>query len=84
MRPASTSLESGLASMNDLFLCHTGADKCWTRDLGKLLEQQKIGNRFIKVFFDEWDIDYGTNIIAKIRKGSALVVLEQGSNRPIP
>lgn len=60
---------NALDQMNDLFLCHTGADKDWTRRLGELLEHHQIGNRQVKVFFDEWDIDYGTNIIAQIDKG---------------
>jgi len=52
--------------VKDIFLCHTGADKDWVRDLGARLEEHRIGNRPIEVFFDEWDIDYGENIIAKI------------------
>ncbi len=55
--------------MNDLFLCHTGADKDWTRSLGEKLEERQISGRPVKVFFDEWDIDYGTNIITQIDKG---------------
>lgn len=55
--------------MKDIFLCHTGADKDWARNLGGRLEDHRIGNRQIEVFFDEWDIDYGENIIAKIDAG---------------
>src|SRR3954471_16598616 len=54
---------------SDLFLCHTGADKDWTRDLGARLEQHHIGNRPIKVWFDEWDIDYGHSVITAIGEG---------------
>lgn len=55
--------------MNDLFLCHTGVDKDWVRSLGERLEGERIGDRLIKVFFDEWDIDFGHNIIAQIDRG---------------
>ena len=55
--------------MKDIFLCHTGADKDWVRILGSRLEESRINGRPIEVFFDEWDIDYGENIIAKIDKG---------------
>lgn len=55
--------------VKDIFLCHTGADKDWVRLLGTRLEEHRIGNRQIEVFFDEWDIDYGENIIAKIDVG---------------
>jgi len=64
-----TGSSTGTPAMNDLFLCHTGTDKDWTEQLGELLEEHQIGNRPIKVFFDKWDIDYGTNIIAQIDKG---------------
>lgn len=53
----------------DLFLCHTGADKEWVRMLGSRLEEHRVGLRSIEVFFDEWDIDYGANIISKIDAG---------------
>ena len=55
--------------MKDIFLCHTGADKDWVRNLGSRLEEHRINNRSLEVFFDEWDIDYGDNIIAKIDGG---------------
>lgn len=55
--------------MIDLFLCHSGADKDWVRSLGSRLEELRIGDRSIQVFFDEWDIDYGDNIISKIDAG---------------
>ena len=55
--------------MKDIFLCHTGADKDWVRLLGSRLEDERIGGRPIEVFFDEWDIDYGENIISKIDQG---------------
>lgn len=56
-------------SLKDIFLCHTGADKDWVRVLGGRLEDRQINNRAIEVFFDEWDVDFGENIIAKIDAG---------------
>lgn len=56
-------------TMKDLFLCHTGADKDWTRHLGARLEAEHVQGRPIEVFFDEWDIDYGENILTKIDQG---------------
>jgi hypothetical protein len=58
--------------MKDLFLCHTGADKDWVRMLGTRLEAERINGRPVEVFFDEWDIDYGENIISKIDQGLKL------------
>lgn len=55
--------------MKDLFLCHTGADKEWVRMLAERLEQERIGGRAVEVFFDEWDIDIGENIITRIDRG---------------
>jgi len=55
--------------LKDLFLCHAGADKAWVCELGARLESARIGNRSIEVFLDEWDIDYGDNIVAKIEEG---------------
>jgi hypothetical protein len=67
--PASSEVWTGLPVKHDLFLCHTGSDKDWTRQLATFLENHRIGNRPIKVWFDEWDIDYGLNIISKIDEG---------------
>ena len=55
--------------MKDLFLCHGGADKAWVRELGARLEAETVGNRQVEVFFDEWDIDHGENIVSKIDQG---------------
>ena len=55
--------------MKDLFLCHGGADKAWVRELGARLEAEWIGDRHIEVFFDEWDIDQGDNVVSKIDQG---------------
>lgn len=55
--------------MKDVFICHAGADKAWVRDLCTRLEAERIGNRLIEVFFDEWDVDHGENIVSKIDEG---------------
>ncbi len=50
----------------DLFLCHNSADKDSVRDLGAKIEREKVGERNLSVFFDEWDIEIGENFILKI------------------
>lgn len=54
----------------DVFLCHNRADKQWTRELGARLEAESIDGtptgRPIRVFFDEWDIEKGENIVARL------------------
>lgn len=58
---------------NDIFLSHTGVDKDWVRNLGERLEREGVedhhDSRRIKVFFDEWDIDYGANIVNRLNEG---------------
>jgi hypothetical protein len=58
---------------HDLFLSHTGVDKDWVRTLGARLEQEGIEDRNesrrVKVFFDEWDINYGENIVNRLNEG---------------
>ena len=55
--------------MKDVFLCHAGADKAWVETLATRLEAERVGNRHIEVFLDDWDIDLGENIVAKIDGG---------------
>jgi len=59
--------------LKDAFLCHNRADKQWVRRLGERLEQQTIDglptSRRLSVFFDEWDIDYGQNVINRMNQG---------------
>jgi hypothetical protein len=54
----------------DVFLCHNRADKDWARELGARLEAESIDGtedgRRIRVFFDEWDIEKGENIVARL------------------
>lgn len=58
------------AEKPDVFLCHNGADKNWVRELGTRLEAESIDGspegRQIRVFFDEWDIEKGENIVARL------------------
>jgi len=58
---------------HDVFLSHTGTDKDWVRTLGERLEREGIedrdDSRRIKVFFDEWDIDYSANIVNRLNDG---------------
>lgn len=53
----------------DVFLCHTGANKDWVRDLAERLEAEQVHGRPIRVFFDEWDIAPGENILTRIEEG---------------
>lgn len=53
----------------DVFLCHTGANKDWTRELAARLETERVEERPLRVFFDEWDIAQGENILARIEDG---------------
>jgi hypothetical protein len=58
---------------HDVFLSHTAIDKDWVRALGERLEREGIEDqaesRRIKVFFDEWDINYGANIVNRLNDG---------------
>lgn len=58
---------------HDVFLSHTAVDKDWVRTLGERLEQEGIEDRTdsrrINVFFDEWDVDYGENIVNRLNDG---------------
>ena len=58
-------------ALKDVFLCHTGADKDWTRKLGERIEKEEWGGRRLSVFFDEWDIEPGDNILLKLNEGLA-------------
>jgi len=53
-----------------VFLCHNRADKEWVRELGVRLEAESIdgtlNGRRIRVFFDEWDIEKGENIVTRL------------------
>jgi hypothetical protein len=53
----------------DLFLCHTGVDKDWTRELGTKIEGETSSGRTLRVFFDEWDIVPATNVVIRLEAG---------------
>jgi len=53
---------------HDLFLCHNKANKDWVRKLATTIENEKYNDRKLKVFFDEWDIKPGANIVLEIAK----------------
>jgi TIR domain-containing protein len=56
--------------LKDLFLCYNKADKDWTHTLAERIEAETIdglvSSRNLTVFFAEWDVDYGENIINRI------------------
>ena len=56
---------------NDLFLCHHGDDKDWVRNLATKIEAEPYKDRKLKVFFDEWDMRPGENIVSKISESMA-------------
>ncbi|HWY27816.1 MAG TPA: toll/interleukin-1 receptor domain-containing protein [Candidatus Sulfotelmatobacter sp.] len=55
----------------DLFLCHTAVDKEWVRELAARLENETSQQRKIRVFFDEWEIQPGTNVVVNLENGVA-------------
>jgi hypothetical protein len=59
--------------LKDAFLCHNSADEAWVQMLGERLEAETIDgfkeSRRITVFYDEWDIDIGDNVLSKINEG---------------
>ena len=55
--------------MRDLFLCHTGADKAWVEMLAKRIENERDVSRALSVWFDDWDIQHGENILKRIEEG---------------
>jgi hypothetical protein len=57
------------AIQKDLFICHNSADKDWARKLGQRIESEEFGGRKLSVFFDEWDIELGANILLKLNEG---------------
>src|SRR5438132_8989177 len=56
--------------VKDLFLCYNKADNDWTYTLAERIEAETIdgltSSRKLSVFFAEWDVDYGENIINRI------------------
>jgi len=56
----------------DVFLCHNGADKDWVRQLGEQIESETFDGtshgRSLRVFFDEWDVDVGENVVLRLSR----------------
>jgi hypothetical protein len=50
----------------DVFLSHTGVDKPWVETLAEMLEQVRVGDRYLGVVFDKWDFETGKNIVLEI------------------
>lgn len=59
----------------DAFLSHNKADKDWVRRLGTRIEAETLDphgvGRCLSVFFDEWDIETGENVVNKLGAGLA-------------
>lgn len=59
----------------DLFLCHNGADKPWVKELAEQVESETYdgtpGGRRLHVWYDEWDIEKGENVVVSINRGLA-------------
>ena len=53
---------------HDIFLCHNSANKDWVQTLSTKIESEEYEGRQLKVFFDEWDIRPGTNIVLELEK----------------
>ena len=53
----------------DIFLSHNSKDKDWVRNLATKIESENYKERKLKVFFDEWDIKPGQNILERLEKG---------------
>lgn len=60
------SLQSQVDYKYDVFISYSKADLEFARKLARKIERQHIKGEFIKVFFAEWDIQPGENILLKI------------------
>lgn len=52
----------------DVFISHTKTDLRFVKKLVRRIEREHIKGELIKVFFDEWDIEPGENILLKIEE----------------
>lgn len=50
----------------DIFLCHNGGDKSWVQNLAESIENETYNDRNLKVFFDDWDVIPGENLVLKL------------------
>ena len=55
----------------DAFVSYNKADKDFAEKLVNRIEKETINGEPIKVFFAEWDIEYGENILLRIEKAEA-------------
>lgn len=79
---------------HDIFLSYNRADKTWVEDLAAQIESETIDglvrSRHLKVWFDEWEINSGDNIITHINLGLknsqfvAVVLSPEYLARPFP
>ncbi|MFQ5910271.1 MAG: toll/interleukin-1 receptor domain-containing protein [Thermoplasmata archaeon] len=58
-----------MSSTYDLFLCHSGVDREWVKNLAIQVEREEVNGRRLRVFLDEWDIRPGENVILRINEG---------------
>jgi len=55
----------------DFFICHSSVDKPWVEDLAEQVEGEQWQGRRLKVFFDQWDIEPGDNVLLKLDEALA-------------
>lgn len=59
--------------INDAYICYNGADLDWVRRLAEQVESETIDGtencRFLKAFFDKWDIGPGQSLIDRMNEG---------------
>ncbi len=53
----------------DLFLCHNKADKSWVHELAQRIETEQYQDRTLRVFFDQWDVKPGENLVLRLEAG---------------
>ena len=53
---------------HDIFLCHNSDNKDWVRTLSTKIESEEYEGGHLKVFFDEWDVQPGANIVLELEK----------------
>jgi hypothetical protein len=66
----------------DVYISYNKADLEFARKLASRIERQHIKGELVKVFFDEWDIEPGENILLKIEEAepsSRFIVLIMSS-----
>jgi hypothetical protein len=63
----------GCDSKPDIFISYTHVDAAWVRMLAARIESETVDGtptgRFLRVFFAEWDITTGQNIVNRINEG---------------